>query len=277
MEIGIEINIEMGIKPMFNPLINQKVEFIIFTTESNSNAIISMLYIPFALIITVIIIMAIFYILKEMALKKIRMIIQDYARQRGFRYVGDISSNIRPLLGGTPLLDGETWAEYGVRHYINNKVVTTCTWYSLIDQGKHSEQTIYQLAIIPVNFKRDGFIFMRRERLGDKLANLFGINDLDFEDKEFSDKYYIHADQKKFGYDLFHPRMMELFLNKRRYYVIVALDHVIIYLATNHESGFFQVRRYPEEILQEILWMEATRNMALEVERLIPGFMRYDT
>lgn len=44
------------------------------------------------------------------------------------------------------------------------------------------------------------------------LAQTSGHPDIDFESREFSDKYYVGSESKQFAYAICHPRMMELLL-----------------------------------------------------------------
>lgn len=56
---------------------------------------------------------------------------------------------------------------------------------------------------------------IRKEGMFDKMKAAFGFEDIDFESEEFSRKYYVTSSDKRFAYDLFHPRMIELFLDGR--------------------------------------------------------------
>ena len=55
-------------------------------------------------------------------------------------------------------------------------------------------------------------LLIRREGFFDKIASAFGKNDIDFESAEFSRKYFVKCDSRKFAYDIIHPRMMEFLL-----------------------------------------------------------------
>lgn len=51
-----------------------------------------------------------------------------------------------------------------------------------------------------------------REGLFSKVAQAFGYDDIDFESDEFSRKFCVRSRDKKFAYDICHPRMMEYLL-----------------------------------------------------------------
>jgi hypothetical protein len=53
---------------------------------------------------------------------------------------------------------------------------------------------------------------IRREGVADKVAGAIGFSDINFESAEFSRKFYVRCRDKRFAYDVLHPRMMELLL-----------------------------------------------------------------
>jgi len=55
-------------------------------------------------------------------------------------------------------------------------------------------------------------IQIRPEGFFDKLAGLVGFDDIDFESEEFSRRFHVSSDDRKFTYDLIHPKMMEYLL-----------------------------------------------------------------
>ncbi|MDF1809297.1 MAG: hypothetical protein P1U42_06345 [Phycisphaerales bacterium] len=56
---------------------------------------------------------------------------------------------------------------------------------------------------------------IRREGIFDKIASAFGKNDIDFESSEFSRKYHVKCKNRKFAYDIIHPRMIEFMLETK--------------------------------------------------------------
>jgi len=55
-------------------------------------------------------------------------------------------------------------------------------------------------------------LLIRREHFFDKVGSAFGFDDIDFESNAFSQKYFVKSPNKKFAYDICHPRMIEWFL-----------------------------------------------------------------
>ena len=53
---------------------------------------------------------------------------------------------------------------------------------------------------------------VRREGVFDRLKGMLGFDDIDFESVEFSRRFHVSSEDKRFAYDLIDPRMMELLL-----------------------------------------------------------------
>jgi hypothetical protein len=56
-------------------------------------------------------------------------------------------------------------------------------------------------------------LFIRREGFFDKIAGFLGFDDIDLESAEFSDRFKVKSPDKRFAYDVLHPRMMEFLLD----------------------------------------------------------------
>jgi len=56
-------------------------------------------------------------------------------------------------------------------------------------------------------------LYIRREGFFDKITEFFGLDDIDFESAEFSRKFYVKAQDKRWAYDVIHQRMMEYLLS----------------------------------------------------------------
>ncbi len=72
----------------------------------------------------------------------------------------------------------------------------------------------FSYAIVELPFQAPALL-IRPEGMFDKLAGVFGFDDIDFESEEFSRKFYVKSPDKKFAYDVLHPRMMEFLLANR--------------------------------------------------------------
>ena len=77
--------------------------------------------------------------------------------------------------------------------------------------GKHKTTHYYQGAILglPILAAR---LHVRRENLLDRVASWVGHDDINFESTEFSERYHVKCDDRKFAYDIFHNRLIEYLL-----------------------------------------------------------------
>ncbi|MEO1496941.1 MAG: hypothetical protein AAFV43_07295 [Planctomycetota bacterium] len=82
--------------------------------------------------------------------------------------------------------------------------------------GKSSSTQHYNLSYLAVRVGLPGTprVTLRREGFFDTVSAAFGFNDIDFESAEFSRKFHVSSSDKRFAYDLLHPRAIELLLDE---------------------------------------------------------------
>jgi len=78
----------------------------------------------------------------------------------------------------------------------------------------HRTSTTYHFSYLMVRlpFRDTPQVRIRREGLLDSITQAMGFEDIDFESEEFSRKYCVTSQDKKFAYALLHARAMEYFL-----------------------------------------------------------------
>ena len=81
--------------------------------------------------------------------------------------------------------------------------------------GKGTSTRTYRFSylIIHLPYRSVPDLLIRREGLFDKLAGVLGFDDIDFESAEFSRKFHVKGADKRFAYDVVHPRMMEFLMS----------------------------------------------------------------
>jgi len=67
---------------------------------------------------------------------------------------------------------------------------------------------------------------------GAKLAQILGYDDMDFESIEFSDAFRVRATDRKFAYDVCHPRMMAYLLRHRDLSIEIEKDCIRLQVHT---------------------------------------------
>jgi hypothetical protein len=72
------------------------------------------------------------------------------------------------------------------------------------NQSTHSCQALVMgLPIVAAGLR------MRNETVFDRLASWVGWDDIDFESDEFSRRYHVQSEDRRFAYDIFHARLIE--------------------------------------------------------------------
>ena len=78
--------------------------------------------------------------------------------------------------------------------------------------GSSKTRHHFSYLVIRLPFRSTPEVRIRREGLLDAITQAVGFDDIDFESEEFSRKYYVTSTDKRFCYDLLHPRALEYFL-----------------------------------------------------------------
>ena len=77
--------------------------------------------------------------------------------------------------------------------------------------GKNRTTHRYAVAILTLPFPVKG-LRLRPENALDKVGEFLGAEDIDFESAEFSRRFFVSANDRKWAYDVIHARMMEFLL-----------------------------------------------------------------
>ena len=77
--------------------------------------------------------------------------------------------------------------------------------------GKSTTTTTYRVSYLVVEIPVAGVpdLVIRPEGFMDSLVQAMGFDDIDFEDAEFSRMFMVKCKDRRFAYDLCHPRMIE--------------------------------------------------------------------
>lgn len=88
------------------------------------------------------------------------------------------------------------------------------TYKVTTSNGKTTSTTTYRFSYLILHppFAQVPDLLIRREGLFDKLLGAIGFDDIDFESSEFSRRFHVKSPDKRFAYDVCHPRMMEFLL-----------------------------------------------------------------
>ena len=80
--------------------------------------------------------------------------------------------------------------------------------------GKSRRTTTYHFSylIVHLPFGQVPALIIRREGMFDRVAGFFGYGSISFESAKFNRRFFVNGDDKKFAYDVLHPRMMEFLM-----------------------------------------------------------------
>jgi hypothetical protein len=83
-------------------------------------------------------------------------------------------------------------------------------------------------------------LFIRPEGFFDKITEFVGIDDIDFESAEFSEKFFVTAPDRRWAYDVLHQKTMELMLAYPRFHIEFQGNQVMAY----HDSSTFSLGEF---------------------------------
>ncbi len=84
---------------------------------------------------------------------------------------------------------------------------------------------------------------IRRENPFDKVGEFLGKNDIDFESAEFSRKFYVTANDRKWAYDVIHQRTMDFLLGSPGYDIAFGFQEIAV-----TRTGRFKTEGYDEAL-----------------------------
>jgi hypothetical protein len=116
-------------------------------------------------------------------------------------------------------------------------------------QSTQTYETSFLLLRLPVASPMPT-VTLRREGWGDRLAAAVGFEDIDFESEEFSRRFHVSGEDRRFAYNLFDPRMIEFLLEVEPPNLALRGDHVLVTPA----SGL--VKWEPAQFAEAVGWTE---------------------
>ena len=198
--------------------------------------------------------------------------IKAICKRDGYTYYGEKVPDTVALIKNTNLDQGRRQkVSYGIGRIYEGVEMITFLWQYTTGYGKSSTTYQYRIAQIRIPFRENGRISIRKEVFFDKIRNVFGHNDLDFENKEFSDRFYVRARPERFGYDFFHPRMIDIFISSGFNNMIIKDGRILLYeMGGLGEKITSKLKRGINPFLP---WMDRSAGMLVKIKILIPSFL----
>jgi len=104
-------------------------------------------------------------------------------------------------------------------------------------------------------------LFIRPEGFFDKITEFFGADDIDFESAEFSRKFFVKAEDRRWAYDVIHTRTMEFLLGQPRFSIQFDSGQVYVWRTSTFRPSDFEcaietalgiLDRFPEYLVKQL-------------------------
>jgi len=142
-----------------------------------------------------------------------------------------------------------------------DKDLNICTFdYQYTTGSGKNQQTHFCTGIMAESSLIFKPLYIRPENILDKIGAAIGFDDIDFESAEFSKKFYVKCEDKKFAYDIIHARMIDFLLQCQK-----------ICIETRFQSVLFHRDRRLSISEMELLLIEAEKFI-----ELTPDYVRQE-
>ena len=171
---------------------------------------------PGFLFIGVIILVIVIAIFAHMQAQKRRQMFADWASASGLRFIPDKDRHFDDQF---PL----PCFKRGSRRSAYNRCVGKRGDYSIVagdyryttGSGDDKKTHTFSFFMVQPSYPLRDFA-LRPEHVFDKFSAAFGFDDIDFESAEFSKAFHVKCADRKWAYDVLHPRTMEFLLRHRK-------------------------------------------------------------
>lgn len=214
---------------------------------------------PFLIIVGIVVVGVLFLVASYYEHRRRWQFWNDLADEWGYRYRNDdaygyCSREEFPLFS-----QGHSKK---VVHLIEGKVDgrQICLFDYTYKTGSGKNQSTHHLSCLMLQTPLVGHgLTVQSENILHRIAAFLGFEDINFESEEFNRAFQIKCKDKRFAYDVFHPGMMEYFLENRKLCVEWPMCHILFYFSSQH--------RFDREDAERI------RNLALGFIKLLPAYL----
>lgn len=207
-------------------------------------------------VVLAIIAVAILAIISWIEEQKRRRGIIEWAERRGFTFdpgPNHMIESLLPTLAAIRRGDNRYAYDLIFGEVSGHKWVGCHYHYQTTTHGskgqKQTHHHHFSLAAIhvPIHLKT---LDIRPESLLDKFATFFGAEDINFESAEFSRKYHVSSEDRRYAFDVLHARMIDYLLTKPTYSYHYGVNHIVMYKGAKFTQAEFDDA---VEILDQLL------------------------
>lgn len=130
-----------------------------------------------------------------------------------------------------------------VRGELDGQPLALFDYRFVTGHGKNRTSHRYGVAIMDLPFPVRP-LRIRPEHAFDKVGEFLGHDDIDFESAEFSARFHVSADDRKWAYDIVHTRMMEFLLQAPAGFALETGSHEIAV----YRRGYAGVPHYEQAV-----------------------------
>jgi hypothetical protein len=153
-----------------------------------------------------------------------------YAESQGWRFSPDRDKGMSE---GYPafkcLRRGHSRYAYNIMHGSRDgRDVTAFDYHYVTGHGKNRQVHNFSALIVqsPLALKP---LYIRPENVFDKVADFFGLDDIDFESAEFSRKFFVKAPEKRWAYHVIHQQMMAFLLEAPSFHIQFDASDIMVW------------------------------------------------
>jgi len=207
------------------------------------------------LVILILIAIAAFAIFQYFASQRRKQELSNLATSWGFSWYGDDPFDIGDKYDAFHAVSrGHSRRAYDVFAGGRHGRQTTCFDYRYTTGSGKNQSTHHLSGAFYCHGHPFPDLLLRPENFLDKIAELVGFDDIDFESAEFSRAFYVKSNNRKFAFDLFHARAMEYMLAQpKRYALEFRGDTVLITDDSVWSPGEFEPALAQVEGLLELM------------------------
>ena len=146
--------------------------------------------------------------------------IAAYAKSQGWQFSSEKDKSVRNRYPSFKCLQrGHSRYAFNLMQGVRDKRnVTAFDYHYVTGHGKSRSTHNFSTLVVqsPLPLKP---LLIRPEHIFDKMSDFFGFNDIDFESAEFSRKFYVKAQDRRWAYDVIHQRMIEYLLEAPKFHI----------------------------------------------------------
>ena len=198
---------------------------------------------------------------------KRRQEMADWAKSRGLSFRPD-NESMNARFSGFKCLQQGDGGRYGyniMQGPIGNRKVCAFdyhyeTHYRDSKGNRHIQHHYFSAVIVETDLPLKP-LFIRTENFLDKIGELIGIDDINFESTEFNKQFHVKSPDKKWAYDVVNQANMELLMNSCRFSLEFNESAVIAYQKSTFVPGYFEealllltrmLDNLPDSVIQEL-------------------------